>query len=696
MGRAALGLVLGRAETDLTRVSVLELAAGVIRAMMVAKAKLATAALLIVVALATVFIRERGRLGLAQAEPGRGERRLVNRSKPRAQASIPAPKTPDPQLPQHARVRLGTTQLRHSYMVSSVAFSSDGRTLASAGWDGAIRFWDLATGGPAANLPVIKESGPRREAMAQAVACSPDGRTLVIGRYGGLLQLWDQSAGKERFRSDAHKECLWGIAYATDSQTFATATDDESEIRIRDVATGRELRTLEYEGGPTLYPSLAFSPDGKWLALGASSRSSAGNRIHVWDFSAGAGLVTIRNAHGGRIVNLAFTSAEEADFLRLRRQASARPTGESAGRSEHSPDLHLGREDRATAPGARPGRRRGHVRNRGVAGRNDPGLGTSRSPSGLGSCLRAHHPLHCHRSRSNSRQTGTAGSPLRMMASLQRSSAATKPSRLWNLTNGRPLFHQENAHDTTVVSVAIIKDGGRLATGDDNGVIRIWEPIQASVVHRLELGERGRVSAVRFGPDGKTLAACGAYADGKGGSSHGIVRIWDLRELKMRRELRPEAPADLLEFSPNGDRVAVASDVIDFFNAATGRKELELTRPRRTDLRNGLFARRSDIRLGGPGHEVPVLGHGHRPDDAGISDPRPSPGRSGSGTAAKPPRVRRVCAEPHDGRHQRRLERAAPGLGSGNGQAPVHCSSCRVIARVRWPSRRMDGSWPRR
>ena len=86
-----------------------------------------------------------------------------------------AAKPLEPKLPQHALVRLGTTRLRHTSWVTSIAFAPDDRTVASAGADGAVRFWDLATGEPAAKLPAIKESGPFREVIARSIAYSPDG-----------------------------------------------------------------------------------------------------------------------------------------------------------------------------------------------------------------------------------------------------------------------------------------------------------------------------------------------------------------------------------------------------------------------------------------------------------------------------------------------------------------------------------------
>ena len=119
-------------------------------------------------------------------------------------------------------------------------------------------------------------------------------------------------------------------------------------------------------------------------------------------------------------------------------------------------------------------------------------------------------------------------------------------------------------------SVAIAPNGGFVATGDDNGVVRLWDAGKAKVVRRFELG--CRVWAVRFSPDGRILAGAGHDNDGV----HGIVRLWDLGDFSLRRELHLGLPGVVLEFAPTAEKVAVASDVISVFDVTTGRKEAEL------------------------------------------------------------------------------------------------------------------------
>ena len=81
------------------------------------------------------------------------------------------------------RARCGST-LRHRRSVLSVAFSPDGKTLASGGNDGAVKLWDVKTGKDA-----VHPQGPRQAVLS--VAFSPDGKTLASGSEDKTVKLWD-------------------------------------------------------------------------------------------------------------------------------------------------------------------------------------------------------------------------------------------------------------------------------------------------------------------------------------------------------------------------------------------------------------------------------------------------------------------------------------------------------------------------
>jgi RNA polymerase sigma factor (sigma-70 family) len=249
-------------------------------------------------------------------------------------APLPTPEQAKPKvdrfgdpLPPNAVARLGSVRLRHGDAVSGLAFAPDGKTVASAGFDGTVRVWDVTTGKELQRLEDTHFPGIGLGAML-SIEYSPDGKTIAIARlnhppclwdlasgkvlleFGGktaraswitlsrdgklaayagstdVLYLADVATGKVLHGLTGHQGFVFSVVFSPDGKTFASSGNDKT-IRLWDIETAQELR--RFEGVPDASGCLAFSPDGKTLASG----NHANSLIRLWDVATAKEIRTL-------------------------------------------------------------------------------------------------------------------------------------------------------------------------------------------------------------------------------------------------------------------------------------------------------------------------------------------------------------------------------------------------------------------
>jgi WD40 repeat protein len=145
----------------------------------------------------------------------------------------------------------------HNGGVRGVAFSPDGRRLASGNADGTVRIRDVAMGKEIVDPPL------RHRGSVSAVAFSPDGRLLASAGDDRIVKVWDTTTWKEVQTLRDPFGGVFSLAFHKDGRRIAWGGTD-STIKIGDVKMGEILHTLR--GHTSWVESVAFSPDGEWIA----------------------------------------------------------------------------------------------------------------------------------------------------------------------------------------------------------------------------------------------------------------------------------------------------------------------------------------------------------------------------------------------------------------------------------------------
>ena len=257
--------------------------------------------------------------GAALSKSGISVPRLVAATQPVRRP--PSRKLPSTKLPRPAAHAPSRSEARakplvlvgHSDWVTGVAFSPDGKRVASSSRDETVKVWDSVTG---QEQFTARRSGQNildgHRGYVESVAFSPDGKYLASVGDDHAVYLWSASTGRCACGWLTHKSIVMAVAYSPDGSRLATASSDNT-VKVWDANPeghrGGEILSLDH-GMPL---SVAFSPDNKRLA-------SAGrdNNIRVWNPATAELELTI--THTDQITSVVFSP----DGSRL---ASAGPTG---------------------------------------------------------------------------------------------------------------------------------------------------------------------------------------------------------------------------------------------------------------------------------------------------------------------------------------------------------------------------------
>jgi WD40 repeat protein len=454
----------------------------------------------------------------------------------------------------------------YSRPVSSVTFSPGGSILATASYDGRIKLWSANTWRELATIDGHKQ-------QIESIAFSPDGRTMASASWDKTLKLWDVATMREIKSFEGHTDWVWSIAFSPDGQKLASASEDKT-VKIWSVSLGRELAT--FKGHSASVYSVAFSPDGAKLASGSIDRTA-----RIWDVASGKEIATL-NGHALDVRSVAF--APDGKILatggwdrqvKLWDTTTWRETATLKGHSEgiwelaFSPDgksLVTGGED-DTAKLWRVNTTQGQdtIEKR----YPDEVRVVAYSADGKKMATASNLRVEIWDAR--------AGKLLSSLITAAKTRAiAFSPDSKWlavgttadavailELATGKE--RALKGHRGSVNTVAFSPDGGKLASGSRDHTVKLWDIASGQELGAL-VGHDSGVQSVAFSPDGRRLAT---------GSDDNTIKLWDVAAMREIGSLKGHSGHILsVAYSPDGRILATGSEdrTIKLLDARTGQE----------------------------------------------------------------------------------------------------------------------------
>lgn len=445
----------------------------------------------------------------------------------------------------------------------SVAFSPTGNILYAASTTGTITVWDLKS---KAELGRLIGSG-----TIVSITLSPDGQQLVSTTWEGGVTLWDLKTCEVDASFEGHTDVVEASVFSPDGATLATASWDGS-VRLWTVSTGQLRREFSQDATQR---SLAFSPDGRSLAIGNSGclrvvnvengeeryRSRDANDVRSIDYSSD-GKYLIAALHGTpQLLVLDAKSGQEIHAIAAHRVRAFGvdflPRGDrfvSVGDDEMIRIFEAGSGQAARAI-------KGSKWHLNVAVSPDGSLIATATSNGTASVWEI--------------DTG------RLVAAFQPpTTAAVLPisARLWDLATGPGRMTILDLG--TLVGLAASPDGKLIAVGSWDGSATIYNAETGELIATLR-GHTQNVWGVAFSPDAKMLATT---------SWDGTARLWNLSTLEARLVFRGDEGERMYSaaFSPDGTVLATGSGRIKLWNVESGKLAGEI--PLTNDVRSVAFS----------------------------------------------------------------------------------------------------------
>lgn len=453
--------------------------------------------------------------------------------------------------------------LAHQAMVARLVFSADGKTLASRGGiDGILRLWDPQTGVELRKVENLSKVNPWRFYREVSLAFAPDSKTLAVSDRTAII-LIDAASGKETGRWLGYRDCMF-VTFSPDGKLLASGGLDDAKkesysLRLWDVGTGQEVRRCELpktrKGGTEPPTGLAFSPQGDKLAAAIAEMDT-----YLFDVANGKQLQRFNHYWAYRVAyspDGKTMLSVRGPALRLWNPADGKERFENfAGHQAGVQAVAVSPDGKLVASGGENIRIWEMAGGKLVRKLAAPAASLAFSPDGKTLASGGGRSIH-----------------------------------LWDAETGNEIRKFDGPR--LLRSVVFSPDGKVLASGDEQAVIRFWDLEKGSEIRHIDGHALAESLSLAYSRDGKSLACAGAWnqfglgnivlnlqgrVTVKGRSGYKVV-LWDAQtgqETRTFAGLKDNIKS--VAFSPDGKTLAASSrdGRIVLWNAATGEERLHI------------------------------------------------------------------------------------------------------------------------
>jgi len=406
----------------------------------------------------------------------------------------------------------------HIEAVSALTITPDSRYVISGADDRLIRIWDLESG------ELVHELVGHGD-LVRALAVTPDGRSLVSGSWDYTVRLWDLEHGALLHILTGHNAWVQAVAVTPDGYNVISSSWDRT-MREWDLWTGEVVRDLTGLRTPVF--SMAFTPDGNTLITGSGDGS-----LSLWNYETGkiertlgghsGGINALSLSKGGRF---AVTGSDDGT-LRVWDLVAVRSGSVRTGHD--APVFAM-----VNLPGARE-----------LPAAKD--LPAPEDPPSAAEAVAGARVRPATGSLSKPPEPPAVEEPAAPNGSTLVSASWDGTLKVWQPTRGREM-RTLKGHGGGVVAMALSNDGRYALTGSRDQTLKLWDLQEGAELATLT-GHSASITSVALTPDAQVAAS---------GDEAGIVCVWDIPRRALLAEFRGEASIWAIAITPDGQTVTAS------------------------------------------------------------------------------------------------------------------------------------------